>query len=408
MMPKRISLKCGKSIVFPSMFVHLNYQTEAQIIRKMVARYSEDSGCAGLSQIDGIAVSIKDWSRISPHILLGYIGDEPEYKLVDRIRVIDPSLYLLFTGTMPDKNAVLGTMDASPTVKNIIHRISSLKSRGSKIDKSIDDLYPVLDTHLIRNLLEYQIRNGSDILISPSVPVTSLRRIRDQIRKAWEMNRVSRILLNTVFSAYRDERDLMHVLTLNPSVLKTDYFEGLKEAALVNNPDHVGIRIMNLDEGNTSQIWSLLRFIRELSESIPVHVFNVREFGYVTFHHGAFSMTTPVATDPYFRRAESDEAPPRKGSYYHPIDMTNDTYDILLEKTRSSSYRFPCHCEICGSFERVLNVDDTDWNKFRRVHFLLVKNMEMRELRETATPLGIALKDKFGRSQQTAWLPYLD
>lgn len=406
-MSERITLKCGKIISSPSMFIHLNYPSEGQIARKIVARYSKRSKQNGMREIDGISVSIKDWKRISTPILMGYLGDAPEYKLVDRIRLIFPSLYLLFTGTEADKKALVETIRASPELEEALHKIVVLRSRRDKIDKSIEDLYPLLDTSLIRNLIEDQIQNGADILISPSVPITSLKRINDQIAKASEMNRVSRILLDTVFSGYKEERDLMHVLTINPSVLKSNYLQALKETVLVNNPDQVGIRIMNLDENNTSQIWALLRFVKQLSKSIPVHVFNVREFGYVTFLYGASTMTTPIATDPYFRRGDFDEAPPRKGAYYHPIDMTNDTHEMLLDKTRSNNYRFPCHCEICEKFERIPRVEDANWNEFRRIHFLLVKNMEMKELRDAASHLGIALRDKFARSQATVWLPYL-
>jgi len=407
MFSNKIYLKCKKSLTLPSMFVYLRYESEAEILRKIEARYTNESN-DGLNQIDGIATSIKDWQRIFSPIFQGYLYDEPKYKLIDRIKLIDPSLYLLFTGTDSDKNALLDNIESSSRLKSVVNEISLLSSQKDKTDKNIDNLYPLLDIYFVRNLLQSQIRGGADILISPSVPITSSKRIDEQIEKVKEMNRVSRILLDTVFSGYSEERDLMHVLALNLSVLKNDYFDALKEAVLVNNPDHIGIRVMNLTEGNPSQIWSLLRFIKSLSESkVPVHIFNVREFGYVTFCHGSTTITTPIASDPYFWRAVSEEAPPRKGAYYHPIHMTNDTYDMLLEKTRANNYRFPCHCEICEKFEKVMKVDELYWNEFRRIHFLLVKNMELKELRETTT-LKIALRDKFGRSQQTVWLPYLD
>ena len=88
--------------------------------------------------------------------------------------------------------------------------------------------------------------------------------------------------------------------------------------------------------------------------------------------------------------------------------MSNDTYDSFLDKTRSKNYRFPCHCEICEKFLNIPSVEKNYWNEFRRIHFLLVKNMEMKELRDAASHLRIALKDKIARSHQTVWLPYLD
>lgn len=409
MLSDKTELKCGKILLSPSTFVNPQYGKEAEILRKTVARYPKSNRHDGLNQIDGLVASIKDWNGISKHILAGYIADEPEYKLKDRIIMIDPSLYVLFTGTDPDKESLLSSTDALSALKDKVWDISSLPSQKEKVDTGIRELYPLLDTQVIRDLLEFQIRNGASILMSPSVPVTSQRKIEEQINKAKEMNRISRILLDTVFSAYRENRDLMHVLALNLSVLKPDYIEQLKESVLTSKPDHIGLRVMNLNQDNTSQIWAFLHFIQELTKAnIPIHVFNVREFGYVTFYYGASTITTPVATDPYFWRVRSEIAPPRQGAYYHPIDMTNDTFEMLLEKTRSNNYRFPCHCEICDRFLRVIKVDKKYWNEFRRVHFLLVKNMEMKELRETASPLNIALKDKFARSQQTVWLPFLD
>lgn len=88
--------------------------------------------------------------------------------------------------------------------------------------------------------------------------------------------------------------------------------------------------------------------------------------------------------------------------------MTDDTYERLCDKTRSNNYRLPCHCEVCEKYGKVISVEEEVWNDFRRAHFLLVKSGEIKEIRNAPEPLKIALKDKFGRSEQTAWLPYLD
>ena len=406
---EKILLNSGKEFNFPSMFVELKYASEGRILRELVVRYSKNLANGSIDQIEGIMISIKKWEEISKFIFLGYISNEPTYKLTDRILLMDPSLHLLFTGTESDKISLLDAINASKEIRKTVNNISAISSQKEKTNQKISRLYPLLDSRLIRDILEYQIMNGTDILISPSTPVTSLRRIDEQIEKTKEMNRVSKILLDTVFSGVQEEKDLMHLLSLRLSVLKPDYIDLLKEALLINNPDHIGIRVMSLYENNPSQIWAFLRFIEELSKTkIPIHIFNVREFGYIALCYGANTITTPIAADPYFIRGLSDEAPPRRGAYYHPIDMTNDTYELLLEKTRSNNYKFPCHCEICKRFEKIIKIDKDNWNEFRRIHFLLVKNMEMKELRETQTPLKISLKDKIARAQQTVWLPYLD
>ena len=404
----KISLKSGKILEFPCMFINLKNNSEAEILRIIEARYPQNTNHNGINNIEGLSVSIKDWQDISKYFSMGYIINEPQYRLKDRVLIIDPSLYILFSGTENDKTSLLSTISQSFDIQKVVTGISNMPQKN-KSNQNIDELYPLLDTKFIRMLLEYQIKNHGDIIISPSTPITSLNRIEEQIEKSKEMNRISKILFDTVFSAVKDERDLMHVLSLRLSALKSNYIEELKEAVLINNPDQIGIRIMGLDEGNTSQIWSLLNFIQELSQSNkPIHIFNVREFGYVTYCYGAKSITTPIASDPYFVRAISNEPVPRRGAFYHPKDMTDDSYDILLAKTRSNNYTFPCYCEICERFGKIMSVNKPDWNEFRRIHFLLVKNMEIKELKTVKVSIKEALKDKFARSQQTTWLPYLD
>lgn len=103
----------------------------------------------------------------------------------------------------------------------------------------------------------------------------------------------------------------------------------------------------------------------------------------------------------------AEEPPKREGSYYHSIDMIDYSYTNLPDKIRANNYMLPCHCEICNQFGSLLKINKKYWNYFRKVHFLLVKNMEMQELRETKVPFNVALKDKFGRSEKTGYVSFL-
>jgi len=406
-----IKLKCGKKLPFPSLFTELRFKTEAEMLREMEVRYSQSQTQNGIDQLDGIIASIKDWPDISKYIFRqeSYLSPVPKYKLTDRVIIIDPSLYLLFSAADFDKLSLINTLTTSDEMYAVVKNISENQSPRKKIDQNIELLYPLLDTRIIRNLLEAQIKNRGDIIVSPSIPITSLFRIKEQIKKCREMNRISRILFDTVFSGVKDEKDLMNVLSIRLSTIQPEYTDSLKDILLANNPDQIGIRIMGLDAENTSQIWSLLTFLKDLSkENKPIYVFNVREFGYVTLCYGVNATSTPISADPYFVRSISDKPIPRRGSYYHPMDMTNDTYNRLLEKTRSNKYLLPCHCEICSRYNKILQIKESEWNEFRRIHFILVKNMEIKELREVKVPLMTALRDKFARSEQTQWLPYLD
>ena len=224
----------------------------------------------------------------------------------------------------------------------------------------------------------------------------------------------------------------MNIMSINISSLRTGYFENIKMALLRNKPDMIGIRIMNMDDEKTPEIDTFLEFIDELAMCnkydyfdeqhkqeideeedkeiirIPIFVFNVREFGYVTYCHGADAISMPISKSPYITRSKGGVRPPRLGSYYHPIDMIDYGHEKLQGLTRPNNYRFPCHCEICENFISLLKVDKSYWNEFRKVHFLLLKNMEIKEFRETEVPLKTALMDKFGRSKKTAYVSFLN
>jgi hypothetical protein len=404
MTSNEIDLKCGKKLKFPSMFINIKNNMEARILRNIITAYKNSDG---INQIDGIYTSIKDWNKVSGLIKTSYI-EKPNYPLTDRAILIDPSLYLLFSGFDDDKISLTDSIPQLEPLKPIINEISKQTSQRDKIYENIDKVYPLLDSRVIYGFIENQITNNADIIMAPTTPISSQTKVEEQIEKNKEMNRASKILFDTVFSAYKDKKDFMNVLPLRPSVLKTDNLDVLKDAILINNPDQLGIQLLGLDETNSNQISLLLKLIKDLSESNkPLHILNVREFGYVAFCYGANSLVTPIAVDPYAGRSISDQPIPRRGSYYHYLDMTDDSYEILLSKTRPT-YDFPCHCEICIRNKKAMDVSESFWNEFRRVHFLLVKNMEMKELRERNAPLKDALCDKFSRSSQTVWIPYLD
>jgi hypothetical protein len=399
-----IDLKCGKKLKFPSMFINIKNNMEARILRNIITAYKNSDG---INQIDGIYISIKDWNKVSGLIKTSYI-EKPNYPLTDRTILIDPSLYLLFSGFDDDKISLSDSIPQLEPLQPIINEISKHTSQRDKIYENIDKVYPLLDSRVIYGFIESQITNNADIIMAPTTPISSQTKVEEQIKKNKEMNRASKILFDTVFSAYKDKKDFMNVLPLRPSVIKTDNLELLKDAILINNPDQLGVQLLGLDETNSNQISLLLKLIKDLSETNkPLHILNVREFGYVTFCYGANSLATPIAVDPYPGISISDQPIPRRGSYYHYLDMTDDSYEILLGKTRPT-YDFPCHCEICIRNKKAMDIGESFWNEFRRVHFLLVKNMEMKELRERNAPLKDALRDKFSRSSQTVWIPYLN
>ncbi len=410
MIKSETQLKCKIPFKNPSLFIEIKSKNEAKLLHEAVFRYPVNKDHDGLNQIDGLTVPIGNYAQISPFLgsdLKAAFGKD-HYPLNKRIRLIDPSLYFLFMGKKQDKKNCCNLIkNWAPKIPPIVQSIADTKAPREKTDRVIKELYPLIDVVLIRNLLQYQIENHASILVNPSVPLSSPRMINHQVEKTREMNRTGRILFDTLLKGVNAERDLMNIITLNPSVLTASNVDNILDAVMQGTPDIIGVRLMNLND-KPEEVRNLLKFIRNLSSSgKPVIVFNVREFGYVTFCHGATAISTPIAASAYTAIGKKGEPPKRLGSYYHCIDMVDYSYENLPERIRSESYKLPCHCEICNAHSSFLQIDKKKWNNIRKIHFLLVKNMEMQELRKTDIPFTIALADKFGRSLRTGYIPFL-
>lgn len=412
MIKNETALKCKIHLKNPSLFVELKTKKEAHLIREAVSRYPMNKAHDGLNQIDGLTIPIGNYPQIAGFLgadLKSAFSDTPHYSLDKRIRLIDPSLYFLFMGKTQDKQNCCELIEQwAPKIPPIVQSIANSRLPMEKTDRVIKEIYPLLDVVLIRNLLQYQIEHHASILINPSVPLSSSRMINHQVEKTREMNRTGRILFDTLLTRFNTERDLMNLVTLSPSIITANNVDNIIDCVMQGTPDIIGIRLMNLNEQKPEEIKNLLKFVKSLSSSgKPVIVFNVREFGYVTFCHGASAISTPIATSPYTTIGKRGEPPKREGSYYHCIDMVDYSYGNLPDRIRGDSYKLPCHCEICDGHTSYLDIGKKQWNQFRKVHFLLVKNMEMQELRKTDVPFNIALADKFGRSLRTGYIPYL-
>jgi hypothetical protein len=404
-------LKSGKNIKTPALFVNVRTKKEAHLLKETINRYPVNKNLDGLNQIDGIVVSIKDHHAVSPFLVRNKITDfAGKYSTDERSLIIDPSCYLPFMGLDQDKEAFCKTVSEwIPELQDKVNQITVMESQKSKIEEYMKQIYPLLDVRLIQGLLEFQMKNHADFLVCPSVPLSSPRKIKEQIKKMADMNREGGVLINTILKKYEMPKDSMNMVALNPSVLAPEYFEEIRNAMMQGNPNMLGIRLMNLDEKDVAETKTFLKFLKELEGTkIPIFVFNVREFGYVCLCHGASVISMPIARSPYTTRTKGTEKPVREGTYYHPIDMIDYQYARLRDEIRSNNYRFPCHCEACESFGILLKVDKKIWNDFRKIHFLLLKDMEIKEFRETNVDLKVALQDKFGRSKRTSYITFLD
>jgi hypothetical protein len=413
-------LKTGKTLTQPSHFLKASF-ADCKLLRQTVLGYPEED----TSEIAGFVLSLKDWHLSGGELYPEPVVDDPP-KFTQRIKIIDPELHILFVGFKQDKEDLLNTKIGGtkigdtrstfrePNLKAAIESIQTLP-RNEKITQSIQRIYPYLDG-LNSPLLKHQIDNRCDIVVIPSVPITSRKFAPKQIEKARSMILDSRVLLDTTYQSQLDKRDFMVMLTANVGILQSEYAEELVSMLSYFHFDHIGLKLLNMNPSDSGNVLTVLRFIRDLRENlkgrrlnVPIHIFNTREFGYVTYCHGATSIVTPIATAPYIHLdRENPPDPVPIGKYYHPVDMTDDTYETLCEKTLPHDFRLPCHCKICQEMETVTKAKDT-FNPFRRVHFVQAKNLEMIEIRR-ADPeaLQVGLKNRFANSMNMAWVPYLD
>ena len=346
-------LKCGKTLRNPSLFINAKTKTDGKLIAETIFRYPINDGHDGLNKIDGVIISMGDYAKVAPSLLVSNLKaafDPNYYSAEKRIRLIDPSLHILFSGLELDKDTCCEIIDQwIPQFSNLVSSISKIKESKEKIDQGIREIYPLLDVVLIRNILEFQIRSNASILINPSVPFIKPTNINYQAEKTREMNKQGRVLLDTVLSRFKDQRDLMNLISLSPSVITSANIDNIIDATLQGSPDLIGIRLMNLDEKNIGTR-SFLQFLNSLSKyGKPVILFNVREFGYVSYCYGVSAISMPIAKSPYMTRKKGSEKPIREGSYYHSIDMVDYSYKKFPDKIRANNYRLPCHCEICRS-----------------------------------------------------------
>ena len=424
-------LKSGKTFDAPALFVTPQSTLDALELKNTLLNYNNDT-----EYIEGIVIALKDWTVVNS-------GFSPEQTLLinenyfnDKLKILDSSLHILFQGYSEDKNKLMNInldkkkigeyqlISGGLRLRDAISAITALDRNKSKEknESYIRDIYPYMD-NLISPVMKFGIENKFDIISIPSVPITYPSLMHKQIAQAAKMNKVGKILADTLFSKEMKKRDLMFMATINMSVIKQKNYDDLISMLIINDensdeiifPDQIGIRLMNEDPANTESVQEFLDFIARLAKTIKnykkeilIHIFNVRENGYVTFAYGATTVTSPIATSQYIRRSLTNSFGSTNGKYYHPAEMMDYKYEKLLALSRSFEYILPCHCKVCQMKKNFLKAKE-QWNSFRRQHFILVKHLEMMEIKEAPTSvLHRHLQQKFSRSKQTVWLAFLD
>ena len=413
---KDIKLKNGKSLRSPSIFFNPQTEPEGKIIRDTNAQYPIKENGMGLESIDGFLVFAKDWKNVSKGLSLQQSSLSTNREIRDRVLVIPFDLEFLLRGIEIDRQKMYDTGIFNSNLKETLEDIISIQSTNERNDRVINEIYPLLDTRINSHMLRQQLDNNVSILTMSSVPITSARRIDSQLTKAQEMNDESYTLLENVFTAYSNNKiDTMNYLTVSAAVIKPENYNKIISVLTHNSPHHIGLRVTNLNPSNENQIINVFNFlaelhntIKKLDKEIPIHLIGFDHLGYLGWTYGVSVVTLPLVSDPYFfgRRGDSQPTKPRKGAYYHPEDRTFYTIDVLFNKTRPD-YRFPCYCDICQKYIKLINVPDSMWNDFRRIHTILMRNSELRMIREAPAPTDVALREMFLRSKKMSWTQFL-
>lgn len=405
--------KGGKGFNAPAVFLNPQTKADGRVIRDVNEVYPETDGNDGIQSIDGFVVDSKNWDDVAREIR--QTGLTARRSIQDRVLIIDHGLDFLLRGSTIDKQKMnkLGLFDQR-LIDQVIEISNAKIATTQKLDRVIREVYPMIDGRTVRDLMQFSFDKESDILVRPTVSITSSRHIQAQAEKAIQMIRYSKALLSTVFSKWQDKIDEMNILTVSASVLTRENFQILSELALASKPDHVGIRIMNLNNKSEAQLRYVLDFLKQLREDMvmqdhirPVHLMNVDTFGYVAFCYGTCSASMPVGVDPYYasRGHGTDYVPPINGQYYHIQKKTYTSYKRLRDDTVNAPvpFQLPCYCEACQHYGTILEVEKhMDWNTFRRTHEVLARDIEITEVRQARVPIHRALRDMLGR----AFVPY--
>lgn len=421
--------KSKKNFNAPTLFVNPQSVMDLDALKKVITDSPDDS-----ANIEGIVFSLKDWQPLQTTLnQLSLINQD---KIDNKIRILDPALPILFQGYSTDKTSIMNIeIDGGKKIgdyqlitgglrlRDVVDTIGSLEKSKSKEkgDRYVRDVYPYMDL-LVNPIIKYGIENKFDIIANPSIPVTNSHLLPQQIEQIRKMNRTGKILADTLFAKEMEKRDLMFLLTANMSVIKQENYDDLISTLIIRDektdevivPDQIGIRLAN-EDNNVEAIQSFLDFISRLARTlknqkleIPIHIFNVREFGYVCFSYGATTITSPIATQTAIHRSVTGGFITADGKYYHPIDMLDYRYEKLLAFSRGHNYTLPCHCKACEREKSLIKAKDR-WNQFRREHFLYAKHLEIKEIKEApSNVLNRHLQQKFSRSKQTNWLAVLD
>ena len=409
-MTKVYSLKSSKTYTAPSCFIHPRNNFDVAALWQLDEKNK-------LTNIDGLYISLSDHKQIYPK--LGFnnkpLFNSNEMTLRDKIFLLDPSLDKLLSGTEDEKQRMYATGRFDRRIEKNLKEIKlSDLTQPAKSLRIMNDVYPLLR---VKPLIEIQTESNVDMIISPCINISSKTKLTERFAVARQMLLDTRTLLETSsLKKYKEIKDLMNVLTLSKSIITDERnFHPLFDLLLCNYPDHVGLKIDRIQESETREYLSLIKFFGEFydyakrktgNKPPPMHFINVDELGYVSYCNAISNIVCPIGHPSFSYMGKKgggvstvpvDRDTSRK--YYHPISMDYPKFD--------AQNPFPCACSTCKSRQNANNVPSKEKPMHNRKHWLEVKDGEIQEFRETPVMLNIALRDKFARSNRTQMIAYI-
>lgn len=363
---------------------------------------------------DGVVVNLENWGAVKGDLELRQqtLSTSSATRPIDeQVLIVNPSTAPLF-GYGQRKSGGLASFEPFPNnLSTVLDKIAE-RERGEKWETRQKDLYPTINnTNTVQKLLNFQIKAGADIIGSPALPISRKGDFDFQLEKVREVFSKTTALIDVPMADV--DRDLMLSLAIKPSVLETPDNEsrvrGERVAELISghSPDFVGVEILTFNRDEQTWNQEFLDMLEEINKRIdvPIILFNCREFGYVSLVYGVDILSMPIAQPP-LPPIIGGGGSSSDGRYYHREHMLDIPRSTLRDETRDKDYKFPCYCAACQSFSRIDEVDE--WSTFRRVHFLLTKDDEMRHFRNTDKPLRNVLHSKFTDSKKTDYVTYLN
>jgi hypothetical protein len=411
---KPIRLKKDKRLFHqPAVFLNPASKLDGWILREANERFPETPAGTGLEQIEGLLIYAKDYEAVSSGMNL----QQPPLNgrtLDGKVFIIHPDLEFALRSDEDDKEKMFRTGILDSKVMKAIETASAADTTIKRLDRIVKDVYPFIDSKVSANSIRYQLDHNGDILTFSGVPITSMRHLDEHLEKCRESIRDSNTILRNVFTGVYGKIDTMNSLTISASIIKPENYNKLIATAVTLTPDQIGIRIINMDDSNESQVSNVLTFFAELFEAmkaaeaqVPVHIFNMNHLSYLAWCYGVSAVSLPISTNPYYKGRRSSDLPPQKGVYYNTEDMTYDAYDVLHRKTRPS-YHLPCYCPICKLYITIPKAESQmRWAEFKRLHEVLVRNIECKIFREAPVRIDVALKEKLLRSKKMGWAQFI-